>query len=139
MFNKIDGSSMINIGGRDRKIKFTLNSLMELESYLPNRHLFKTMQDGTGLLSLSNIIIATWIGLKYQDKALTLEIVTTWVEEHLQENNFGDLHQAVVGAIGILGTIGEKSMYRNMIERAYSKAEATEGKPQEAEQENPQE
>lgn len=135
MINKIDGSISLNIGGENRKIKFSLNSLIEVESYLPNRHLFQTVQNGNGILSISVLAIATWVGLKYQDKKLSQETVVQWVEEHLQENELQDFHQLILGAMGILGTLGDKSVYKEMLAKSYKKEDenTTEGK-QETEQ-----
>lgn len=115
MINKIDGSISLNIGGENRKIKYNLNALIEVESYLPSGHLFNTLRNADFMLSTTNLVTAVWVGLKYQNKKLTRESAAKWVEEYLQENPINELNEMIVATMGLVGTIGDVSMFKDIL------------------------
>ncbi len=127
--NKIDRTVAIFIGGKERKMRFNINSVLELEAKIPERNVMLLMS--RGIFSLDTLITALWIGLKYQDKFLDRKKVQAWTEQYLQEHDFQKLFALVYGAIGISGIIGDTSLFEDVI----IKANSLDKEPEEAESE----
>lgn len=104
MISKIDRSVLLNIGGEERRLKFTVGALEELESYLPSRNIYKQMQDIP--FAFGVLATAVWIGLKWQDKKLRRETVLEWINEYNSSNEASDLFNKTYAAIGLSGMFG---------------------------------
>lgn len=115
--NKIDKTVSIFIGGKERKMRFNINAILELESKIPEKNI--TTLIGAGTFSMDTLITATWIGLKYQDKLLDIKKVKKWVADYLVENSYAKLYALVLGAIGISGLCGGNiSLFQDVIAKA---------------------
>lgn len=118
MNNKITRTVDINIGGKNRKMRFNINAIAELEAKTPQRNVFKLVSDG---FSINTIVTATWIGLKYEDKNLDLKLVRNWVNAYIQKEGFIKLTALVTGAIGLSGLINKDlKLFEDMIAEANS-------------------
>ncbi|WP_422406971.1 MULTISPECIES: hypothetical protein [Gammaproteobacteria] len=82
-----------------RNLKYGINSLIELEELLGRP--LSSMQDGSSLADLRKIL---FIGLKWEDKELTLvntgEIMDTVIEESGMNYLSEQLGKAMQGAMG---------------------------------------
>lgn len=116
--NKIDRTVTIFIGGKERKMRFNINAIVELESKIPEKNIIALMSKNS--FPIETLIIATWIGLKYQDKLLDIKKVKKWVADYLVENSYAKLYALVFGAIGISGLCGNGniSLFQDVIAKA---------------------
>lgn len=118
--SKIDKTVSIFIGGKDRKMRFDINGILELEAYIPEKNIMTWMSQGSRF-SFDTLIHAVWVGLKYEDKLLDLKKVRNWVAQYIQENEDGYVKLAglVYGTIGLSGLTGGKaSLFEDVIEKA---------------------
>ena len=117
---KIDKTVDIFIGGKDRKMRFDINGVLELEARIPEKNIIILISKGAAF-PLDTLISAVWIGLKYQDKFLDRKKVQKWVAQYITENENGyeKLAGLVFGTIGISGLAGGKvSLFEDVIEKA---------------------
>ena len=118
--SKIDKTVDIFIGGKDRKMRFDINGILELEAHIPEKNIMTLMSKGLRF-SFDTLIYAVWIGLKYEDKLLDLKKVQGWVVQYIQthEDGYAKLAGFVYGAIGLSGLTGGKvSLFEDVIEKA---------------------
>ena len=118
--SKIDKTVDIFIGGKDRKMRFDINGILELEARIPEKNILILMSKG-GAFPLDTLINAAWIGLKYQEKLLDRKKVQNWVADYISGNEKGyeKLSGLVYGAIGLSGLTGGKvSLFEDVIEKA---------------------
>lgn len=103
----------ITLNGQVMRLKFTMNSVCELEE-----------RAGKGIMSLLNqeqmgfnlIRLLIWAGLKHNSPALTAEIVGDWLEAEFQKgydlSNFIEMAMKALQESGLLGRDSDK---KNMI------------------------
>ena len=104
----------IHIGGEDRKLKFTVGSLEELEANIPGHNVMELMQRSQ--FSVGELVTAAWVGLKYYNKKLMRKDVREWVDTYMAEHDGGDLFQKVYAAIGLSGLFGKDvSIFEDII------------------------
>ena len=101
--NKLNSTVEIEIGGEKRKIKFTLGAVEELEAMLPERNVFMLMRKN--LWSVSEIVSATFCGLKVFDRKLSRLTVQKRIEDYTKENEITTLRLYVFAALGLSGYV----------------------------------
>lgn len=112
--SKITRSVDINMGGKDRKLKFTIGALEQLEASLPGHNVAELMTRNNW--SVGELITTTWVGLKYYDKKLTRDEAKGMVGEYLAETEQGDLWSRLVAALGLSGLFGrDVSKFQDII------------------------
>jgi hypothetical protein len=122
MESKLNSTVDIEIGGEMRKIKFTIGAVEELEAMLPEKNLFLLMRKG--LWSVSEIVSATYCGLKVFDRKLTKPTVEKWIAEYTKENDITTLRLYVFAALGLSGCVGkEKSAFIDVLNALREDAE----------------
>jgi hypothetical protein len=77
MTNSHRGEIKINIGGRDRVIKFNLNTLALIQADLNNRPILDILEK-LDRLDINAILVLLFRGLQQDDKSLTKEMVGDW-------------------------------------------------------------
>lgn len=100
----LDRTTVINLGGKERKLKFTIQGVMQLEKMLDSHNVYKTVSEQ--VFSLNDIIKFIYIGLIAIDKSITLEQVMEWIAQWLLDNSSNSLQTIVFLALcksGILG------------------------------------
>lgn len=128
--NRIDRTVDIYIGGKARKMRFNINSIVELERRIPEKNIFVLMQKGA--FPLESLIAATWAGLRYQDKFLDIKTVTRWVDEYLAQYSYQKLFALVYGAIGLSGLMHKDvSLFEDIIKKANALDDADEEEAEE--------
>ena len=101
--SKLNSTVDIEIGGETRKVKFTLGAVEELEAMLPERNVFMLMKKN--YWSVSEIVSATYCGLKVFDRKLSRMTVEKWIEEYTKENDITTLRLYVFAALGLSGFV----------------------------------
>ncbi len=101
--SKLNSTVEIEIGGEERKMKFTLGAVEELEAILPEHNIFLLMKKN--FWSVSEIVAATYCGLKVFDRKLSRLTVEKWIEEYTKENEITTLRLHVFAALGLSGYV----------------------------------
>lgn len=98
----------IPLGGEDRRIKFTINAIQELEAQIDGKNVMLLMQDR--VWSITDIVSACHCALKTFDNTLTRRKVQEWVAEYAEEHETGiyDLQAYLTAALGMSGLVGGK-------------------------------
>lgn len=125
----IKRSVKIDIGGEEREVKFTIQALEELEAMLNGRDVFSLAQKSPW--SVTEIVAATYCGLKVYDRKLTYQTAQKWVAEYAttHENGMVELYLKVFAALGLSGLIGgERSAFENILGNFEKEDESSEGK-----------
>lgn len=106
----------IPLGGEERSIKFTINTIQELEAQLASRNVMSLMHAETW--SVTDVVSACHCGLKAYDRTLSRRKVEEWVTEYAvsQEQGIYRLQaylQAALGMSGLMG--GKKSAFEGIL------------------------
>ena len=112
--NKLNSTVEIEIGGEERKIKFTLGAVEELEAMLPEHNIFILMKKN--FWSVSEIVAATYCGLKVFDRKLSKLTVEKWIEEYTKDHDITTLRLYVFSALGLSGYVSkDKSAFVDVL------------------------
>ena len=112
--SKLNSTVEIEIGGEERKIKFTLGAVEELEAMLPEHNVFLLMKKN--FWSVSEIVAATYCGIKVFDRKLSRQTVEKWIEDYTKENDITTLRLYVFAALGLYGYVTkEKSAFVDVL------------------------
>lgn len=118
MENKLHSTVTLNLGGEDRKIKFTITAVEELEALLTDKN-----GKGNAFLlmtkdfwSVTEIIAALYCGLKVFDRKLAKATVESWVEEYCEDKQIIELRLYVMSALGLSGIVVQnKSAFADIL------------------------
>jgi len=129
--SKLNSTVSIEIGGEERKIKFNIGAIEELEAMLPERNVFMLLQKE--YWSISEIVAAVYCGLKTFDRKLSKLTVEKWIEKYTEENDIQVLRLKAFAALGLSGLLTkEKSAFADVLnllnEREEAKGEEEAGK-----------
>lgn len=122
---------MIPLGGEERRVKFTINAIQELEGQLASKNVMSLMQEGA-VWSVTDTVSACYCALRVFDNAVTRKKVEAWVAEYAEGHETGiyGLQAYLVAAIGLSGLVGgKKSAFEGILRMLSQDGEATdEGK-----------
>lgn len=118
MENKLHSTVTLNLGGEDRKIKFTITAVEELEALLTDKN-----GKGNAFLlmtkdfwSVTEIIAALYCGLKVFDRKLAKATVESWVEEYCEDKQIMELRLYIMSALGLSGIVVQnKSAFADIL------------------------
>lgn len=120
----------INIGGEERRIKFNIAAIQELESLLDGKNVMALFDGKTW--SVTDIVSACYCGLKAYDRTITRQRVIEWVDEYAGKNEQGvyGLQVYLIAALGTSGLMGnQKSAFEEILNTLDNeKADGDEGK-----------
>jgi hypothetical protein len=77
MANKKRGEMIVELGGRERKIKITLNDLAELQDMCGGKPLMEVLAE-LDKLNIKILLNLLYLALRNDDKDLTIEQVGSW-------------------------------------------------------------
>ena len=100
----LNRSVMIEIGGKERELKFTIQALEQLEALLPERNIYKVFLDPP--FSITNLVRFIFVGLRSTDNKVTMDKVYKWVEEWLEEKPAEELQEIIGEALLKSGVLG---------------------------------
>ena len=95
----------VELGGKERLLKFDFNSVAEVEEYFGKGigAIFNEQQVG-----LNTMRIFYWAGLKWKVKNVTPHLVGTWLGESLQEGeSMETLMRPIFKALQLSGIMGK--------------------------------
>lgn len=118
MESKLHSTVTVNLGGEDRKIKFTVTAVEELEALLTNKNgvgnAFLLMQKD--FWSVTEIIAAMYCGLKVFDRKLSMATVKSWIEEYCEDSQIVTLRLYAMSALGLSGlVVRNKSAFEEIL------------------------
>lgn len=125
----INRSVVVELGGEERTLKFTIQAIEELESLLPYGNVFTLAKKE--IWSISEIVSACYCALRSTNNTVTRKAVQKWVSEYAAENIDGvpQLRLYLFAALGLSGLIGgEKSAFESILKILGEKEEAESGK-----------
>ncbi len=107
MENKLHSTVSLNLGGEDRKMKFTITAIEELEALLTDQNdrgnVFLLMKKE--FWSVTEIVAALYCGLKVFDRKTTMAMVKEWVTEYCEDNQIMELRLYAMSALGLSGLV----------------------------------
>lgn len=107
-------SVLIEIGGEEKEVKFTIGAIEELESLLPSRNVFELLQQEQW--GITDIISVAYCGLKVFDRKISRNTVEKWVTDYAADKGILDLRLRLLAAIGISGLVGgQKSAFEDIL------------------------
>ena len=74
----LDRSVTINLGGKERKIKFNALGVSQLERMLDDHNVYKMVNGG--VVALGDLAKCLYVGLAAYDKKVTIQQVYNWME-----------------------------------------------------------
>lgn len=83
-------STFINIGGKERRLRFDINAAAEMEDLMGGKSLLYVMANPMAA-GFSAIRVLLWGGLKHAEKGLTLQRVGVMMQEFME--NGGTLEE----------------------------------------------
>ena len=95
----LDRSVTINLGGKERKIKFNALGVSQLD------HNVYKMVNG-GVIALGDLAKCLYVGLAAYDKKVTIQQVYNWMDEWLLDNSSESLQTLVIIALSKAGVFG---------------------------------
>lgn len=119
----------INIGGEERRIKFNIAAIQELESLLESHNVMELFQSQTW--SVTDIVSACYCSLKACDNKITRPKVQAWVEDYAAESETGiyGLQVYLIAALGLSGLTGkDKSAFEDILNNLNTDKSDDEGK-----------
>lgn len=88
---------ILKIGEKEYVIKFTINSLVEMEQYLGKPFTSMFSEDGVSLLSIRTL---TYFGLKQMEKDITHEKAGEIINNALESGmSFSDVAEILIGEL----------------------------------------
>lgn len=125
--SKITRSIEIELGGKVRKIKFTIGALEQLEANIPGHDVQELIQRGR--LTVTELVTATWCGLRAYDKKVSRNQAAEWVETYNATHPALALSVKILAAIGLSGIFGSDiSVFQDLLREAdTAESESEEG------------
>ena len=80
----LDRSVTINLGGKERKIKFNALGVSQLERMLDDHNVYKMVNGG--VVAFGDLAKCLYVGLAAYDKKVTIQQVYNWMDEWLLDN-----------------------------------------------------
>jgi hypothetical protein len=77
MANKKRGEMIVDLGGRERKLKITLNDLAELQDMCGGKPLMEVLSE-LDKLNIKILLNLLYLALRHDDKDLSIEQVGSW-------------------------------------------------------------
>lgn len=115
--SKITRSIEVELGGKVRKIKFTIGALEQLEANIPGRDVQELVQRGR--LTITELVTATWCGLRTYDKKVSRNQAAEWVEAYNTTHPALALSAKILAAIGLSGIFGnDVSVFQDLLREA---------------------
>jgi hypothetical protein len=74
---------MINLGGKERRLRYDINAAAEMEELLNGRSLLYIMGNPMAA-GFAAMRVLLWGGLKHAEKGLTLQRVGLMMQEHME-------------------------------------------------------
>ena len=96
----LDRSVTINLGGKERKIKFNALGVSQLERMLDDHNVYKMVNGG--VIALGDLAKCLYVGLAAYDK----KQVYNWMDEWLLDNSSESLQTLVIIALSKAGVFG---------------------------------
>ena len=93
----LDRSVTINLGGKERKIKFNALGVSQLERMLDDHNVYKMVSGG--VIALGDLAKCLYVGLAAYDKKVTIQQVYNWMDEWLLDNSSESLQKLVIIAL----------------------------------------
>ena len=100
----LDRSVTINLGGKERKIKFNALGVSQLERMLDDHNVYKMVNGG--VVALGDLAKCLYVGLAAYDKKVTIQQVYNWMDEWLLDNSSESLQTLVIIALSKAGVFG---------------------------------
>lgn len=100
----LDRSVTINLGGKERKIKFNALGVSQLERMLNDHNVYKMVNGG--VIALGDLAKCLYVGLAAYDKKVTIQQVYNWMDEWLLDNSSESLQTLVIIALSKAGVLG---------------------------------
>lgn len=100
----LDRSVTINLGGKERKIKFNALGVSQLERMLDDHNVYKMVNGG--VIALGDLAKCLYVGLAAYDKKVTIQQVYNWMDEWLLDNSSESLQTLVIIALSKAGVLG---------------------------------
>ena len=100
----LDRSVTINLGGKERKIKFNALGVSQLERMLDDHNVYKMLNGG--VVALGDLAKCLYVGLAAYDKKVTIQQVYNWMDEWLLDNSSESLQTRVIIALSKAGVFG---------------------------------
>ena len=100
----LNRSVLIDIGGKERELKYTIQALEQLEALIPERNVYKAFLNPP--FSMTNLVRFLFVGLRSTDKKVTMDKVYKWVDEWLEEKPAEALQEIVGEALIKSGVMG---------------------------------
>lgn len=100
----LDRSVTINLGGKERKIKFNALGVSQLERMLDDHNVYKMVNGG--VIALGDLAKCLYVGLAAYDKKVTIQQVYNWMDEWLLDNSSESLQTLVIIALSKAGVFG---------------------------------
>ncbi len=97
---------LIKLGKMERKLKYTTNTICDLESS-EKISIIKLLDEQAGMNTLRLLL---WAGLRHENKGLTKEMVGDWIQDYLEENEdgLGTLFETTVNELVESGALGNE-------------------------------
>lgn len=118
-------SVLIEIGGEEKEVKFTIGAIEELESLLPSRNVFELLQQEQW--GITDIISVAYCGLKVFNRKISRNTVEKWVTDYAADKGILDLRLRLLAGIGISGLVGgQKSAFEDILNALDNGSDAAE-------------
>lgn len=101
----LNRSVMIEIGGKERELKFTIQAVEQLEAIIPEKNIYKVVANPP--ISVTNVCRCLYVGLRSTDKKVTMEKVHEWLREWLDNNDAEDMQNILGEALAKAGVFGK--------------------------------
>jgi len=104
----------INIGGKEREIKFTRGAIAKMERILPKQNIYLTLGDYSFPRSVeAHVLIFALEGAG--GKRPKLEVAEAWIDEYDDKNGGMALNAKLVEAAMLSGIMGNPSKFKEII------------------------
>ncbi len=100
----LDRSVTINLGGKERQVKFNALAVSQLERLLDDHNVYKMVNGGA--IALGDLAKCLYVGLLAYDKKVTMQQVYNWLDEWLLDNSSESLQTLVIVALSKAGVFG---------------------------------
>lgn len=100
----LDRSVTINLGGKERQVKFNALAVSQLERLLDDHNVYKMVNGGA--IALGDLAKCLYVGLLAYDKKVTMQQVYNWMDEWLLDNSSESLQTLIIVALSKAGVFG---------------------------------
>lgn len=99
----LDRSVTINLGGKERQVKFNALAVSQLERLLDDHNVYKMVNGGA--IALGDLAKCLYVGLLAYDKKVTMQQVYNWLDEWLLDNSSESLQTLIIVALSKAGVL----------------------------------